>query len=296
MSIPESQLETWSHQGSITQSSSTYATIKSALESGEAAYAAKTYDVYLQGSYGNDTNVWSDSDVDVVIQLNSAYYYDDNDLPDTIRNTFRQGLGTTSYAYLEFRRDVLARLRSTFGKAVNDGKRAIFVAGTNARRDADVLPAVSYRRYFLRAGETEPRYHEGLCFFTPDGTKIVNYPKVHSKNCTAKHQATSEWFKPTVRIFKNMRNRAIDSGLLALGLAPSYFIEGMLYNVPTGQFGSTYGQTVFNALTWLRQCDRTTLVCASGRHYLLRDNSPVAWPKAQFETFLTVIISQWNDW
>jgi len=32
MPIPESQLETWSHQGSITQSSNTYNTIKSVLE------------------------------------------------------------------------------------------------------------------------------------------------------------------------------------------------------------------------------------------------------------------------
>lgn len=33
MGIPESQLDTWSHQGSIAQSASTYNTIKNALES-----------------------------------------------------------------------------------------------------------------------------------------------------------------------------------------------------------------------------------------------------------------------
>ena len=36
MAIPEAQLETWSHQGSVTQSSSTYASIKNMLE--EARY------------------------------------------------------------------------------------------------------------------------------------------------------------------------------------------------------------------------------------------------------------------
>jgi hypothetical protein len=51
MGIPESQLETWSHEGSITQSAATYRTIKDALESANAAYHGKNYKVFLQGSY-----------------------------------------------------------------------------------------------------------------------------------------------------------------------------------------------------------------------------------------------------
>ena len=63
--IPETQLDTWSHQGSITQSSATYATIKRSLEASDAGYANKNFHVFLQGSYGNDTNVYAESDVDV---------------------------------------------------------------------------------------------------------------------------------------------------------------------------------------------------------------------------------------
>ena len=43
MAIPESQLDTWSHQGSVTQSSNTYNTIKSALEASTTPYAGKNY-------------------------------------------------------------------------------------------------------------------------------------------------------------------------------------------------------------------------------------------------------------
>lgn len=81
MGIPESQLDTWSHQGSITQSSTTYATIKNALEAGGSTYASKSYKVFLQGSYGNDTNIYSESDVDVVIQLDSTFYHNLESLP-----------------------------------------------------------------------------------------------------------------------------------------------------------------------------------------------------------------------
>ncbi len=76
MGIPESQLETWSHQGSITNSSNTYNTVKNVLEDSDAPYAAKDYEVFLQGSYGNDTNIWSESDVDIVIKLGSCFHSD----------------------------------------------------------------------------------------------------------------------------------------------------------------------------------------------------------------------------
>src|ERR1700693_5857588 len=73
MAIPNTQLETWAKQGSITQSSTTYATIKTALASTDAAYAGKDYKVFLQGSYCNDTNIYAESDVDTVLRLNDCF-------------------------------------------------------------------------------------------------------------------------------------------------------------------------------------------------------------------------------
>jgi tRNA nucleotidyltransferase (CCA-adding enzyme) len=73
MAIPEAQLQTWSHQGAIAGSSSTYATVKNVLEAATTPYAAKRYKVFLQGSYGNDTNIYSESDVDIVIRLDTPF-------------------------------------------------------------------------------------------------------------------------------------------------------------------------------------------------------------------------------
>ncbi len=66
MPIPEAQLETWSSQGAITTSASTYQTIRNALEASTAGYAGKDYNIFLQGSYGNDTNIFAESVVDVI--------------------------------------------------------------------------------------------------------------------------------------------------------------------------------------------------------------------------------------
>jgi hypothetical protein len=72
MTIPETQLETWTHIGAAAQSAATYQTIKAVIESKDAPYATKQIDSFLQGSYGNDTNVYgADSDVDIVLRTKS---------------------------------------------------------------------------------------------------------------------------------------------------------------------------------------------------------------------------------
>ena len=76
MAIPEEQLNTWAQIGAQTTSKQTYATVKLALAGDEAGYNGKDYSIFLQGSYGNDTNIYKESDVDVVIRLDSVFTYD----------------------------------------------------------------------------------------------------------------------------------------------------------------------------------------------------------------------------
>src|ERR1035441_9094059 len=88
MAIAEAQLETWSHQGSVQQSCDTYATVKRSLEANDTKFADKSCEVFLQGSYGNDTNIYAESDVDVVIRTDSIYYYDISALSPQELQTF----------------------------------------------------------------------------------------------------------------------------------------------------------------------------------------------------------------
>jgi hypothetical protein len=296
MAIPEAQLDTWSKQGSVTQSQKTYATVRECLEAADAPYAKRSTSIFLQGSYGNDTNIYADSDVDVVIVTDSVFYHSTDDLSPAdkaaIQAVFKGGGG---YTYDQFKTDVLAQLYKKFGNAVKPGKKALFIKGDGNRRDADVLPAVEFRRYTRFRTLQDNEYYEGITFWTIDGVQIINYPKHHSANVTAKHQATASWFKPAVRIFKNMRNAMVAKGYLAEGIAPSYFLEGMLYNVPTNLFGRSYEDTCVNAINWLAKCDRDKLVCANERYYLLRSNSPVCWSPQDFETYLTAAIKFWKE-
>jgi hypothetical protein len=297
MGIPENQLDTWAKQGSVTQSQQTYATVRNCLEADDAPYKDKSYSIFLQGSYGNDTNIYADSDVDVVILTSSIYYWDDSELPDAQKAAFHAATGSGGgYTYNQFKTDVLAQLTKKFGTSVKPGKKAIFVPASGARRDTDVLPAVQHRWYTRYNSIYDNQYYDGICFWTASGTKIINYPKQHSANCTSKHQNTNTWFKPCVRILKNMRNAMISSSYLAEGVAPSYFLEGMLYNVPNNLFKGSYHQTIADALNWIKDTDRSKLVCANERYMLLHPTSPVTWRAEQLQTYLSAAIKFWNDW
>lgn len=294
MTIPDSQLETWSKQGSVVQSRDTYATVKSALEDKNSPYWLNAFETFLQGSYGNDTNVYRDSDVDVVMRLDSTFYHDAYALPADQYRAFEGAYpGTAAYGLDSFKKDVFSWLASKFGNTVRSGKKAIFVPGNGVRRDCDVLTCAKFRHYYRFGSQQDQLMAEGICFFLPDGTRVVNYPKQHSENCTTKHQATNGWFKPTMRMYKNMRNYMVDRGMLADGVAPSYFIEGMLHNVPNGSFGKSYEDTFVATYNYVVSADRTQFRCANDIHSLLGD-TPVTWPAANCQTFLNALRQLWN--
>jgi hypothetical protein len=297
MAIPQSQLDIWSHQGSKSQSAATYSTIKSALEHQNAQYADRDFEVFLQGSYGNDTNIFAESDVDIVIRHNNAFCYDLSSLPADQQIAFNADYSNSTYTYSSFKTHVLEALTASFGDSVQPGKKAIKIKAKGARRNADVIVAIGFRWYHEFINIDDQLYDPGIGFYTTDGTQIGNYPKQHSDNCTAKHQATGNNFKPIVRIFKNMRSKLVEDGKMQADVAPSYYIEGLLYNVPSSLYSGRYESMVPNILKWLYQTtDRTNFVCASEQHYLLRDNSHVCWPVANGKTFINAVIELWKHW
>jgi tRNA nucleotidyltransferase (CCA-adding enzyme) len=72
VAIVERQLETWAQQGKTGQFTDTYKSIRENLLDSSAPYPVKDVEVFLQGSYGNDTNIWADSDVDIVLKRSTT--------------------------------------------------------------------------------------------------------------------------------------------------------------------------------------------------------------------------------
>lgn len=202
MPISENQLATWGKQGPTAQFTATYETLKNRLSDNRAPYCSKQFSVFLQGSYKNDTNVYGDSDVDVVMRLDQTFYEDLSYASEEDARRFRAARSDATYTLEQFKRDVTSWLVDQYGSDVQPGKKAIYVKGSGSRRNADILVCCKHRRYAYFRAWGDESYTEGVSFHTASGDRIDNFPQQHHDNCTKKHQVTGSWFKHTVRTYK----------------------------------------------------------------------------------------------
>jgi hypothetical protein len=296
--IPESQLTTWSNQGATVTAKSTHEAVRSALARTATALAGKDYDVYLQGSYKNDTNIRGDSDVDVVVQLNSTFIPDLSSLSEQDKAAYERAKNPATYQWIDFRRDMLTTLRSAFGSDVADAPKCIKIKGNGGRLPADVVPCFEYRHFLHFRSWQDSACLPGIVFFTqPDNRRIVNYPKVHYENgCSKNSQTTTNgWFKPSVRMVKNVRGLLVERGAVGPRDAPSYFVECLVYNAPNATFGGTFAQTLYKFLTWGSQVSLSTLRCQNGVTPLF-GNTETQWQEASARSLLREMTLLWNAW
>lgn len=294
MSIPYVTLSQWAAYPGPARSAAAYAKVRAALEVGLRLNEIDV-ELYLQGSYRNHVNTKSDSDVDLVVELISICEFDTQLLSPWDAQRFWSNLNYSDYTYLQFRGDVLGSLTTAFGDAVVEHKKAIEVKGNWLRMKVDVLPAQRYRRVHAYDGINFAS-HDGISFWA-DGRQVVNWPKQHFDNGVAKNQNTNEHFKPAVRMMKNARRVTIDQGLLRDGTAPSYFLQGLVWNIPDECFVADLSATYVNLVDWLYR-NRIThrwFKCQNGIDDLF-GYSPEQWTiESAIETG-DALAALWNRW
>lgn len=294
MTIPESQLETWTNQGSVTNSALTHNTLRNKLDAYDWSSRFK-YKDYLQGSYANTTNIRGESDVDIVIKCTSFFYHN---LNDTEKATL--GFTNSGYGLNDFRAEVIKALIYCYGEKYIDPSGAnsvkVLPSDTSNRLYADVIICAQYKRYHnLKV------VAEGITFWNQKtSTQITNYPKLHKENGWEKNKNTNGNYKPIVRLFKNARRCMIEGDQELKKKFSSYFVECLLYNVPNQYyFGKTWQELFLNILGYLidvfRQDAVSKFVTQSGQHYLI-GNNPVQWSKENAQEFVTRLAGLWQDY
>lgn len=277
MSINNDQLKIWTNAPASEKIKNTHEQIRKALES-SGSLSQRKYDPYLQGSYANSTNIKVDSDVDMVVELSSTFYPDLSALNDYQKSQFHETFPTSAtYHWSDFRKDVVDALETRFGKdrIKSDGNKSVKLIGDENLLNADVVPCLEYRKYNSFDKFNTSDFVPGIKFWTlGERNEIINFPKVHKIKGEAKnHEArTDERYKSIVRIVKNIKRRLVEDYGFSPKIAPSYFIECAIYNVPDPHFNGDFQRSlemVFNFLR--RQCDSSRLITVSHEHLLFGD-------------------------
>ena len=253
----------------------------------------KDIEFVIQGSYGSNTNVRLDSDIDISVMLKDTFY-----------SEYRQGATRENYGFVEgtndyddYRGHVIEAMQSKFGaQNAIPGNKAIQIKSNTYRVQADVIPAFQYRNYRSDSSNNVNNFVEGIKFFSSDGKEIINYPKVHIQNGVNKNNSTQRTYKRTVRLYKRIRNHMKDNGINVPDGIRSFLLEGLLWNVPNSIFlnNNTWNQILRESIVWLYQNTDTDEACKNWgevSEYFYLFHSGRKWNRAEVRDFL---VQMWN--
>ena len=280
MPISESTLARWSHHQAGTAFKQAHVPIRGALVA-HRGLSQHNYEVFLQGSYKNDTNLGGDSDVDVVVRLFTKLKPSVADLT----GERLQENGSHKFVHQQwksFRDEALKAMRVRFGRTVESGRKTLKVPKGRIPADADLVVTVSHR--------------EGIGFYLPDERRwVVSFPQQHHDRGLKKEKATDMRFKRTIRMFKAARNRLVEKKVITKDDAPSYFIECLLYNVPDGLFAPKLAPTYTGILGWLKTAEFRDFRCQNGQVTLFGQRRE-QWTQKKARAFIKALQQLWDTW
>ena len=198
--------------------------------------------LFVQGSYANNTNVKTQSDVDIAVvqeevfrtHYRSSQYYPQSDAD--------YGFTTVPVATKTFKDEVQECLELKFGRDVERKNKSIKVHGNTYRKDADTVPSLRYRDYSGDYSKDASNYVGGIVIFPDDNSGIIiNYPEQHIYNGKQKNVATHYHYKKMVRIIKKMRYLMQEYYYPEADKVNSFALESLLWNIPDDYY-LEYGQ------------------------------------------------------
>jgi hypothetical protein len=216
--------------------------------------------VYATGSYRNNTNIRSESDIDVAVVLRDAFYleFPANGLP----NRELLGYSDASYGLAEFRIDVGDALVHAFGSSgVTAGDKAYNAHENTYRMDADVAVFFEHRRFSGRQSPTGAWYYDEGVEMRPRSDpqrRIINWHEHHYREGVKRNDATGGRFKRVARILKNLREDLKENGSTAAAevasSTASFLIECLAFNASDNCYNrkaDTYYEDVKAVITEL---------------------------------------------
>ena len=188
--------------------------------------------LFVQGSYANNTNVRTQSDVDVAVIQEEVFR---PEYRPSFQSGADYGFTTASEPSKSFKDEVQECLEYKFGDDVERKNKSIKVHGNTYRKDADTVPCRRYRDYRNDYRKDETNYIGGVVIYPDSGGIIINYPEQHIANGRKKNIDTHQYYKKFVRIMKKMRYLMEDSSNSAFSSAAksvnSFMLESLLWNI-----------------------------------------------------------------
>lgn len=218
-----------------------------------STYDSRKVKLFIQGSYANNTNVRTQSDVDIAVVQEDVFttkYRSSTAFPQSDSD---YGFHTIPPAVKSFKDEVEECLKNKFGTDVERKNKSVKVHGNTYRKDADTVPCRRHRDYQNDFSKNPENFIGGILIIPDVGSTIVNYPEQHILNGKKKNVETNTYYKKMVRIIKNIRYIMSDCGYSSADNVSSFGLESLLWNIPNEVFTkySTYRYIIDELISYL---------------------------------------------
>lgn len=252
MKYTEQILQSWTTpltESEEKRAENTIEMIRSALNASDEL-KAMNIEVFIQGSFANNTNVRSESDVDVCVMLKDTFH---SDFP---KGKKREDYGfiPASLKFSDYRNMVKRALQNKFkSEYVEEGNKSLKIHENSYHVDADVVPSFQLRNYYYLGSTDKNKYVEGTYFVSKDLNEVKNYPKIHLNNGREKNKKTNFKYKKLVRIMKHVKNNMVDDKVTDGTKITSFLVECLVWNIPNDRITgySTWTATLREAIRYL---------------------------------------------
>ena len=193
--------------------------------------------LFIQGSYANNTNVRTKSDVDIAVVQEDIFtteYRSSTSLYPQTDSDY--GFTVAPVEEKTFKDEVQECLEQKFGSDVERKNKSIKIHGNTYRKDADSVPCRRYRDYRGDYQKDTKNYIPGIVITPDHGSRIINYPEQHIANGRKKNNDTNRYYKKMVRIIKKMRYLMCEYGYEEAEKVSSFGLESLLWNLPDNLF------------------------------------------------------------
>lgn len=216
------------------------------------------YEVFLQGSYKNDTAIYDINDIDIVALCV-------NNIPQYWENIYD---------------DIVTKISSAqqYKGKVSKGNKCVKLILSN--KNIDIVPAIRQNI----SPRTRNNLNEPIQVYNRANQQIVdNYPKTHYANGTNKNQATNGNYKKCVRLLKNLINNHKKKDI-----APSFYLECLVFSYTESSFNGDLVEKFYGILNHI--CNGNNFnyqfTTVAGDKHVIQDNE---WSLVKFNAFKTFL-------
>lgn len=201
------------------------------------AIKSRSIKLFIQGSYANNTNVRTQSDVDIAVVQEEIFITEYRSSTNTFpQSDVNYNFSSAATPIKSFKDEIQECLENKFGNDVERKNKSIKIHGNTYRKDADTVPCRRHRDYRQDYKYDINNYIGGIAIAPDYGDLIINYPEQHIVNGKIKNNATNHYYKKMVRIIKNIKYVMENCGYQEAKKVSSFGLESLLWNVPNSIF------------------------------------------------------------